>query len=569
MMIHFPFRRSLTTTLSLVLLVAPVAAQWRAEERIDGTGQSFAPMVVVDDQHHYALFDNFQNNAWTTFLAWSHDGGRTAWSRRALTYRKWARFHAEGELVVIATGQQGTGGGHGGGGATADYFWAEVSQDGGETFTLVNLGTPTLFDLWGYPAVRIDGRRVFVYWSEDGGVHLLQQSTDGGVTWLPSPRVIPHRLVHETFAVVGDDLHSLEVVQNASYESRLWYRRSLDGGLTWSTQRLDQAPTGTNVGEARLTVSAGRLCAVWNQSPVWNVRDIFFSTSTDGGTTWSVPVRVNDAQPADTAVAPDFDFAATGESLLVAYTQRDPGNGNIADLYARHSGDGGATWNDSVRVNPVPSMIGYPMNDPRCAITGQRASVTWIDPLVAAPGNDYMMGAVSRDGGQTWTTQPLSGGKVWESQEYGLAYDAEGAVVVAFEKETAHVSAVSMHQPDLLAQGDLSGGTPITFDLAHAELGEDGAFAIVLVSWTGPGTVTGGLDIGGGRTVPLDFDALTLLGTAQLAPFFTTTVLVGGAGSTPTLNVPPALNLPPIWAAAVVIDSSGQAGSMTDALRVR
>ncbi|HXF70267.1 MAG TPA: sialidase family protein [Thermoflexus sp.] len=84
--------------------------------------------------------------------------------------------------------------------------------------------------------------------------------------------------------------------------------------------------------------------------------DVFLSKSTDGGRTWSAPVRVNqDPEGNDrdqwfpwVAVAPD------GRVDVVFYDRRDDPNNKLAHTYLARSSDGGQTWTE-VQVSDFPS----------------------------------------------------------------------------------------------------------------------------------------------------------------------------------------------------------------------
>jgi len=91
--------------------------------------------------------------------------------------------------------------------------------------------------------------------------------------------------------------------------------------------------------------------------------DVNFIRSSDGGKTWSTPVRVNDDPPSPNAwhwfamlgVAPNSRIDA------VWYDTRNSQNYGISTLYYAYSWDGGSTWSKNVPVSlPFNTLIGYP-----------------------------------------------------------------------------------------------------------------------------------------------------------------------------------------------------------------
>jgi hypothetical protein len=91
--------------------------------------------------------------------------------------------------------------------------------------------------------------------------------------------------------------------------------------------------------------------------------DVMFIRSADGGQTWSSPVRVNDDPPGDgayqwfgtMAVAPD------GRIEAVWNDTRGSSDSTLSALYYSYSTDGGTTWSANEQASPVwNSTIGWP-----------------------------------------------------------------------------------------------------------------------------------------------------------------------------------------------------------------
>ena len=90
--------------------------------------------------------------------------------------------------------------------------------------------------------------------------------------------------------------------------------------------------------------------------------DVRLSSSTDGGLTWSAPVRVNDDLSPDNwqwfgalAVAPD------GRLDAVWLDSRNSGLANMSQLFYAYSYTAGATWSRNVAVSPpFDSNVGWP-----------------------------------------------------------------------------------------------------------------------------------------------------------------------------------------------------------------
>jgi hypothetical protein len=89
--------------------------------------------------------------------------------------------------------------------------------------------------------------------------------------------------------------------------------------------------------------------------------DIMFARSTDGGTTWSSPIRIND--DAGTSAYQWFGTMSVAPNGRIDVVWLDTRNnpGNISALYYSYSNDGGLTWSQNVRLSDYfDSRIGWP-----------------------------------------------------------------------------------------------------------------------------------------------------------------------------------------------------------------
>jgi hypothetical protein len=162
--------------------------------------------------------------------------------------------------------------------------------------------------------------------------------------------------------------------------------RSTDHGLTWSdpipisTDRsidVRDPDTGTNVraGEGLPDIAVapdGTLYAVWSDGRFSGglYSDIALSKSTDGGLTWSDPIKVNQTPVPVDAFTPSVQVAGDGTIGVTYYDFRNnnASPGVPTDYWIVHSHDGGATWSENHVAGPfdietAPVAQGYFLGD--------------------------------------------------------------------------------------------------------------------------------------------------------------------------------------------------------------
>jgi hypothetical protein len=190
---------------------------------------------------------------------------------------------------------------------------------------------------------------VHVVWHDDtpGNNEIYyKRSTIGGAAWS-----VAQRLTWTPGSSLGADIatdssNAVHVVwydvTPGNYE--IYYKRSTDGGATWgAAQRLTWTSTYHD-SPAIATDSSNAVHVVWRDDMPNNYYEIYYKRSTDGGTTWSAAQRLtwNSAGSQNPAVTVGPD-----DAVHVVWEDSSPGNG---DIYYKRSTDGGATWAAAQRL---------------------------------------------------------------------------------------------------------------------------------------------------------------------------------------------------------------------------
>ncbi|MGH9126232.1 MAG: exo-alpha-sialidase [Acidimicrobiales bacterium] len=132
---------------------------------------------------------------------------------------------------------------------------------------------------------------------------------------------------------------------------------STDQGKTWTTHLAYEATPDLAGGQFIWSPeggSQGTLAAVWHAEPgeTQGYTDIYFRSSTDGGVTWSAPLKLNDDDPTQlhTHLLPGIDVAPNGRIDVAWWDFRnDPGTFSN-DVYYTYSTDDGTTWAKNIRI---------------------------------------------------------------------------------------------------------------------------------------------------------------------------------------------------------------------------
>ncbi len=197
------------------------------------------------------------------------------------------------------------------------------STDGGNSF----VGPATISDSygvqWPVPCVGPNSE-VYVAWVHySPGSIRFDRSTDGGQTF-------------------GSDI----TIQNASFISGY-----INGGImVFSFPAMDVDITGG-------PYNGNIYVAYMDDAPGYTDTDIYFTRSTNNGNTWSQKIRIND-DPLNNGCDqfhPWLTVAQDG-SIIVVFLDRRLDSGNLfMDLYMTTSTNGGNTWSENERITTVSS----------------------------------------------------------------------------------------------------------------------------------------------------------------------------------------------------------------------
>jgi subtilisin-like proprotein convertase family protein len=258
----------------------------------------------------------------------------------------------------------------------------------------------------------------------------LTTSTDQGATFGPPGGVaISTTGGQGCYVAVGPD-HSVYVFYyrgtgggGQGGDNKLFVRKSTDQGVTFAPEvQVADLNTSTTNGDLQLNGGfrtnsfphaainpvSGHIVVVYNDDP--NLAssadngDVFYTRSTNGGTTWSAPVRVNEIATRDQYM-PTVAIDPTGTRILFGYYSRDRDSANLAfhrqaRLGTMNTTTGAITFNKSFQLGPdTPPVRGQdPVINP--VYMGD------YDQIASTSGAFYMSWADNRNGNAFHAFQP-------------------------------------------------------------------------------------------------------------------------------------------------------------------
>jgi hypothetical protein len=225
------------------------------------------------------------------------------------------------------------------------------------------------------PAMAVGGSgTIYLVWEDKTPGNwdiLFTRSRNGGASWSPLKNISKNPAHSSWPAIAVDGSGHINVAWNdyTTGSRRVFFSRSSDGGTTWSSAVNVYNQTGLSGYPAIAVDGDGYILLAWIFSTP-SERRIYVSRSIDNGLTWSQPVSV--APQSQDGVFPDMAVDSVGNINLVWW---DQGQGN-REIYFSRSIDNGATWTQALNISDNAGDSVFP------AVAVDRSGrvyVVWID----------------------------------------------------------------------------------------------------------------------------------------------------------------------------------------------
>lgn len=481
---------------------------WLPEQRLT-SGSAFLidvdrPQVAVAGGVLHVLWDDSSRSGGDTlFYARSGDQG-TTWTVQQIAWPVADHeFAADGQDVVVVWS----------GGSFPNAAWSVWSRDGGLSFD-----PPRAVDPANLAFSDVDD---FVVRLQDGTAHLLLEDDRAG----------------------NDDL---------------WYHQASDGAAWSAGLRLDQDSSGTGLivsnRSLRLVVDGSRLHAVWleDRRTASLTDELYYRRSLDGGLTWEPEQQPGDWQPAVDEVS-NPALAARGDTVLLAWSD----DRDAPDFPPRvvASADGGATWGTPV-VFPGAGVADQEVRGLALRLDASSAILGWFDssstPSLASVRPRF---AFTTDGGFSWSEtydlSTFSSNQSVDGEEASWCFEGGSFTAVVVDGGGPAAS------PQVLAGGMRLPWIGATLSLTNLFMTMDGidpAYEGQTARWAGSTNLDGfphpdnpelSLDLGPSSSLDYTLQHINLLST----------VIQGGAAVSDILPIPPLVSGRTYFAQGWIVDN--------------
>jgi len=236
----------------------------------------------------------------------------------------------------------------------SDIFFAR-SMDDGSSFETINLSqnNGVSFNPW----IRVNENNVYIVWNDE------------------SPHLAPN--IHRDAGDIDVFLGDLEILIATSH----------DGGSKFDVSNLSDSQGMSS--NPRIAVSGNNVYVVWNEETIAGY-EIFFSKSTDNGTTFSEPINVSRSD----AESLDAGLQVSGDNVYIVWHESAQ---DTSDIFFAASDNDGLSFGLPINLSTmegIPSLT----RDTQMVASGNNIFVVWYNQNI----NNGIFLAKSSDGGRTF-----------------------------------------------------------------------------------------------------------------------------------------------------------------------
>jgi len=283
------------------------------------------------------------------------------------------------------------------------------------------------------PSIAVDGQNVYVVWRDTKGAVcypttcfndiFFSESTNGGASF-STPINVSHDLASSLFPVIASSGSNIYVAwENSTLYSnpQVYFSRSTNGGSTFSGAAIDLSNDAGYTQNIAVASSGSDVYVVWQDNTPGNYQ-IFYRLSTDYGANFNPTVNLSNSP----AGAPTLSLTST--SIYVAWTY-GPGGVKV-----RRSTDGGNSFGGIYTIAAqAGSRVLFASDSNVYAVWPQQVPRDRNIP----PHTDVFF-SQSTDGGKTFSTAINLSKGVVNSYRPRISVSGSGNIYVAWLEATSY-----------------------------------------------------------------------------------------------------------------------------------
>ena len=274
------------------------------------SGASVAPDIIASGSNVYVVYQDNSPGNHEIFLKKSTDYGATFGTAVRVTNTASGSFTpsvaVSGSNVYVVWSENPSGSSY------PDVYIAKSTNGGSSFGSPVNLSSTagTSGGSIGTPKVIAQGSNVYVMWIDTGttggyGEVYFRKSSDSGSTFSSVKNLSNNAGTsqHPDMVAVGSNVY-IAWMDNTDYvgslglgNSEIYFRKSIDGGATFSsTINLSNTASDSKMPHVAVSSTGSEVSVTWADIGAGNMDDIWYSSSTNTGSTFSTPVNLSNTE---------------------------------------------------------------------------------------------------------------------------------------------------------------------------------------------------------------------------------------------------------------------------------
>ncbi len=372
------------------VLVTSIHAELTTIQVSNTNGQSFHPQLAVIENNVYAVWTDDSIGNKEIFFSKSSDGGLNFQKEINLSNNNGTSAFPRMEIAdgkIFVTWYDYSLG-------KSEIFLSR-SLDNGNTFetSIISNNAGASYNPW----IRSDGKNVYAVWNDETP-HMANINVEG-------PENVD--------VVLGD----LEILIATSH----------DAGETFDVFNLSDSKDSVSW-DPRIILSGENVYVVWNETTA-NGDEIFFSMSTDNGTTFSKPINISISNTPSTGAG----IQVLENNIYIIWSE-------AGDIFFSTSDDNGISFSKPVRISSAGQGSGL-TRDTQMVVLGSDVFVVFYDNNV----NYGVFLAKSNDKGKTFS-EPVKIAGFQYSLDAQIASSSDDIHIIANQiSDGSHVFLRSSH----------------------------------------------------------------------------------------------------------------------------